>query len=186
MTRWKVDRRTFVKSVATAGVALTTSPISIEAAGGTKVLKIRHVGDIKALDPAFWVSRADVDTLAAIMNKLVRFQTVPGKQGWVKEIAESIEQLDDVTIRFTLKKGIPWSNGFGEMTSEDVKYSYERIAGVTGLAADTQFDWGSLKEVEIIDDLTGVIHLKEPFAPFGAARCLTRLPQLVAKKRVTC
>ena len=184
MTRWKVDRRTFVKSVAAAGAALTTSSFTIEASGGTKVLKIRHISDIKTLDPAFWLSRADVDTMAAIMNKLVRFQSTPGKQGWVKEIAESIEQLDDVTIKFTLKKGIPWSNGFGEMSSEDVKYSYERIAGVTGLAADTQFDWGSLKEVEIIDELTGVIHLKEPFAPLWGSTLPNVSGHIVCKKAV--
>ncbi|MSP83138.1 MAG: peptide ABC transporter substrate-binding protein, partial [Alphaproteobacteria bacterium] len=102
-------------------------------------------------------------------NRLVRFRA--NDPDWVieNEFAEEIEQVDPVTVKFRIKKGVPWSGGFGETTMEDVKYSFERIAGITGLTADYVVDWGALKEVEIIDAYTGVIHLKEPFAPLWAS-----------------
>src|SRR5207249_10537922 len=44
------------------------------------------------------------------------------------DAADSIEQVDDTHIKFRLKPGLKWSGGYGEMSAEDVKYSFERIA----------------------------------------------------------
>ena len=54
------------------------------------------------------------------------------------------------------------ARGYGEVTAEDVKFSYERYAELDSPYKD---DWATLDHVEVIDDYTGVIHLKEPFAP---------------------
>ena len=59
--------------------------------------------------------------------------------------------------------------GYGEMTSDDVKYSYERIAGITkpNLHAVYQGDWAALRRVKTEGKYAGTIILKESFAPLG-------------------
>ena len=44
----------------------------------------------------------------------------------VPTVAESWEQLDDVTYKFHLRKGVKFHNG-RECTSDDVKFSFERM-----------------------------------------------------------
>ena len=156
---------------ATAGVAGLAAATSLgkRVWGQTRTLTIQAYADIQILDPAFRLSGVEDDAMHCVTNRLVRFRA--NDPDWVieNEFAEEIEQVDPVTVKFRIKKGVPWSGGFGETTMEDVKYSFERIAGITGLTADYVVDWGALKEVEIIDAYTGVIHLKEPFAPLWAS-----------------
>ena len=57
-----------------------------------------------------------------------------------------------------------WTGDYGEVTAEDVKYSYERYID-PDLASPIIGDWLPLKEVEVLDKYNGIIHLKEPFAP---------------------
>ncbi len=73
------------------------------------------------------------------------------------------EWLDETRFSFTLREGLVWTGGFGPVTTEDVKFSYERIAGSDSAWA---YQFEKLKEVEIIDARSGVIHLTEAFAPF--------------------
>ena len=40
----------------------------------------------------------------------------------------SINQVDDTHIEFTLRDGLIWTDGYGPVTADDVKFSYERIA----------------------------------------------------------
>jgi peptide/nickel transport system substrate-binding protein len=61
-----------------------------------------------------------------------------------------------------------WQNGYGELTAEDVKYSYERFTD-PDLAAAYADDWATLDYVEVIDDYNGIIHLTEPFAPLWSS-----------------
>jgi peptide/nickel transport system substrate-binding protein len=151
-----------------AGLAFTAAPIE-RVWGQTRTLTVAQYADIQILDPAFRLSGVEDDAMHAITNRLVHFRANDPDWEIEKEFAEEIEQIDPLTVKFRIKKGVPWSNGFGETTMEDVKYSYERIAGITGLKADYVVDWQALKEVEIIDAYTGVIHLKEPFAPLWAS-----------------
>ncbi|HXV44710.1 MAG TPA: ABC transporter substrate-binding protein, partial [Anaerolineae bacterium] len=76
-----------------------------------------------------------------------------------------IEQSEDgLTIDFKLKEGVQFQGGYGELTAEDVKFSYERIADP---ATDSPYrgDWAALDHVEVTGKYTGQIILKEPFAP---------------------
>ena len=57
-----------------------------------------------------------------------------------------------------------FTGGFGEMTADDVKFSYERIAD-PAQQSEYADDMAQLDHVEVTDQHTGVIVLKEPFAP---------------------
>ncbi|MEX2647462.1 MAG: ABC transporter substrate-binding protein [Alphaproteobacteria bacterium] len=201
MTEWlnlgngrgmRLDRRQVMRGSAAIG-GLSAIALGRPAFAQTKSIRVRSYADIQILDPAFRLAGAEDDVMHCTMNRLVHFKANDPKWMLENEFAEEIEQIDPLTVRFRIKKGVPWSDGFGVTTTEDVKYSYERIAGITGLKADYVVDWQSLKEVEIIDEVTGVIHLKEPFAalwtsslPYGSGNVVCKAAtEALAEKRWT-
>ncbi|ESZ23436.1 ABC transporter substrate-binding protein [Mesorhizobium sp. L2C067A000] len=156
-----VNRRAILKAGAAlgGGIVVGGMPLSqaIWAAEG-KVLKVRSDGELAKLDPGHWARAVDVDVANCIYSKLIRYK--PGSEwAWELEAAEKIEQVDPTHIRFRLKKGIKFTGGYGEMTSKDVKFSFER--------AKDGPDWGNgaLDHVEIEDDYTGVLVFKTPYVP---------------------
>ena len=82
-----------------------------------------------------------------------------GIWGWEpSEYVEMIEQTDDLHISFKLKPGFMWSDDGGELTAEDVKFSFERYIG-----SDWETRWPTLDHVEVTDKYSGTIVLKSPF-----------------------
>ncbi|HSR34237.1 MAG TPA: ABC transporter substrate-binding protein, partial [Anaerolineae bacterium] len=147
-----------------------------------KILRVRLYGDIQNLDPAFQISENDTVVANAVMNGLVRY--CPNSYDICNELAEEIEQSEDgLQIRFKLKEGVQWHNGYGEVTAEDVKYSFERFID-PDLDAAYADDWATLERVEVIDDYNGIIHLKEPFAPLWTSTLPVGSGTIISKKWV--
>ena len=147
-----------------------------------KVLRVRLYGDIQNLDPAFQISENDTVVANAVMNGLVRY--CPNSYDICNELAESIEQSEDgLEITFKLKEGVMWHNGYGELTTEDVKYSFERFIDPE-LDAAYADDWATLDRVEIIDKYTGKIILTEPFAPLWSSTLPVGSGTIISKKWV--
>jgi len=178
-----LSRRRFLQSTALAAAA---GPLAAGAARAqSSTLKVRSYGEIQVLDPANRLASVEDAIFGACLNKLIEFDT--GTEFvWHKELAEEIEQVDPLTVKFTIRKGVPWSNGFGETTTEDVKFSFERIAGITdpNFQAAYRVDWEQLKEVEIVDAYSGVIHLNKPFAPLWTSSLPYGSGNIVCKKAV--
>src|SRR5262249_56733573 len=140
--------------------ALGIKPEHVLAADGD-VLKVRMVEDIQILDPGYMIGSAESTTLFACMPCLaVTTLGADGTWGWKpSEFVESISVSDDgMHIPFTLKKGLMWSNGLGEVTTDDVKFSFERM-----LKSDWSGRWPTLDHVDVKDKYNGVIVLKSPF-----------------------
>ncbi len=130
-------------------------------------LRIRTVMDITTLDPNVMPSTTDDAVAANVLEGLVAYE--PGGSGeLVNVLAEEVEVADDgLSVDFTLKEGIQFHGGYGELTAEDVKFSFERVAGLIEDPVETSYasDWATLEEVEVTDTYSGTIHLSEPFAP---------------------
>lgn len=143
-------------------------------------LNVRLDSDFTTLDPAFWQSGADYTMINVLFPKLIEFKS---GSDWEYELqaAESIEQVDELTIKFKLKPGLMWTGDYGEVTTEDVKYSYERYINPE-LDSPIIGDWLPLKEVEIVDKYNGIIHLKEPFAPIWWSTLPYTSGAIVSKK----
>jgi peptide/nickel transport system substrate-binding protein len=157
------------------------APQPTEAPAEPKILRVRNETDITNLDPAFWPSTNDVAVMTSIYEGLVGY--VPGTWEVKNYLAESIEQVDPLTIDFKLKEGIQFHGGYGEMTAEDVKFTFERLAD-PALDAVYAGDWATLDHVEVTGTYTGQIILKEPFA----ALWTTTLPMTsgwIMSKRAT-
>ena len=178
----RVGRREFIKGMSLLGAA-ALSPASVMAASATGgVLRARAYSDMRTLDPAFSQGVTDEEIQSSIYNKLVQYK--PGREwGWQLDAAAMIEQADDTHINFALRDDIGFTNGFGAMTAEDVKFSFERIVDPT-LESSNKPDMGPLNRVEVTGERTGTIVLNEPFAPLWSIALPYITGNIVSKKAV--
>lgn len=75
------------------------------------------------------------------------------------ELIENYNNIDDFTWEFTLKEGVTFHNG-DELTSNDVKFTLERVANDDSLRE--HWFYNQIKEVDIIDDYNFRILTHEP------------------------
>src|SRR5439155_12456881 len=185
----RVDRRQFFRRAAGLGIALPAASALFAAAAETAAgavdaapagkLRIRMLNDIANLDPAFYPTLDDSNVSVAINEGLVTFR--PGTFQVVNQLAQKFTpSRDGRSFDFTLKKGIQFHGNYGELTADDVKFSYERIADPK-LKSPYAGDWEALKEVKVKDKYSGTIVLKRPFAallrstlPVGSGLVLSR------------
>lgn len=161
MSTFQATRRDFLKSSAVVGAATFALPGFVNAAG-EKVVRIRARTDIKSLDTARAITTADFDVRHAVLTNLIQYK--PGNVWtWTHDAAEHIEQVSPTHTEFRLRPGIMWTEGYGEMTAEDVKYSYERMTSPELEATDRQ-EWEQLQEVKVTGKYSGVIVMKQPVA----------------------
>ena len=162
LTRRGISRRRFIQSTATLVTLAAIQPRGAFA-GDTSLMRVRQIDDLTSLDPAFRNTSSENNVMRSIYRSLIRYKA---GDKWETELdaAELLEQVDPTHIKFKVKQGIKWSDGSGEMTAEDVKYTYERHADPKTESPYAN-EWGPLEKVELTDKYSGTIVLKEPFAP---------------------
>jgi peptide/nickel transport system substrate-binding protein len=161
--KWTTDRRSFLKAAGAFGAAAMARPGFAWSADGD-TLRIRMDGDLQQLDPAFMIGGIDDVVMRAIYVSLNKLGDLRQGAPWSPWGAEKLEQTDPKTIAFTLIDGLKWTNGFGPVTAEDVKFSYERIAS-PDTASPWAYQFEQLDHVEVVDARNGIIHLKNPYQP---------------------
>lgn len=157
-------RRSFLRnaSLLALGAGIGAVP-GVGWSTGRDILRIRN-SDLTTLDPPMTLSGAEGIVVNAIHLSLIRFR--PGDTwNWELDAAEAFEQIDATRYAFRLRPGIRFTNGFGEMTAADVKYSLERVID-PALKAPNAPDMGTLSHVELTGRYSGIIVLKSPFAAF--------------------
>jgi len=158
----RMTRRSFLAAAGAFGAAAMAAP-RFALSQDRKTLTLRSYSDLQVLDPAYRLSLPEDDIIRSIFAPMMIPQT-GDSWGWKPVAVQRIEQLDDVTIRFQLKDNIVFTDGYGRMTADDVKFSLERIAD-PAMESPYAGDWSALKEVEVKDRLSGLIHLKNKFVP---------------------
>jgi len=124
----------------------------------------------------------DEQVAVNILEGMVEYKA--GTWEVVNVLAESVEQSEDgLTIDFKLKEGIQFHGGYGEMTAEDVKYSYERYIDPE-VDSPYRDDWANLDHVEVTGTYTGQIILKEPFAPLWTTTLPLQAGNVQSKKAI--
>ena len=161
MSSFSMTRRKFLGGSAALTAAFGSGMWSVGVgAQGERVLNVRLVRDIQILDPGYMIGGAEVTTQYAVLPRLA--QVPAGDEwGWAPSaFVESIGHRDPTHIDFELKPGLMWSGGFGELTTADVKFSYERMK-----ESEWSGKWEVLDHVEIQDAHRGTLVLNRPFAP---------------------
>jgi peptide/nickel transport system substrate-binding protein len=177
---WSTDRRAFLRLTGAAFAAATTAPRFAWAAEGT-TLRLRVDADLQVLDPKTLIGNLDDITLRMTQVTLVRLSDMRDGNTLSNYAAEVFQWRDPQTIAFTLRAGLVWTGDFGPVTADDVKFSFERIAGSDSPWA---YQMESLREVEVIDDRQGLIHLNAPFAPFPVIALPYYAGHIVSRKAV--
>jgi len=169
MGKFRQTRRQFLATTAVAGVASMFGPLGRRAHAATGgVLKVRTDRDIGTLDPGYMVGGSEIEVQKSVLPTLVDFSFVNGQLTWRPSMyAKSVVQRDATHIDFELHEGLKWTNGFGELSAQDVKYSFERMK-----TTDWAGNFDPMEKVEVTGAHTGTIVLAEPFAPF----IITSLP----------
>ena len=176
-----LTRRSFLASTSAFSAAGLAFPHMAVSQDG-KILTLRSYSDLQILDPAFRLSLPEDDIIRAIYPPLI--EPVSGDTWeWKTVAAASIEQLDDLTIAFTLKEGMGFTDGYGEVTADDVKFSIERISDPAN-ESPYAGDWAALKEVEVKDKLSGLIHLKNKFVPLWTTTLPTPASCILSRNAV--
>jgi peptide/nickel transport system substrate-binding protein len=131
---------------------------------------------VTALDPA---GSYDLGSSTLEYNLYQTLMTVPPNSNEiVGDAAESCEYDDPQTLTCTLKEGLKFSNG-NDLTSSDVKYSFERSIQIQDPNGAAIYLLGSITEeaadgtvtlnegaIETPDDTTVVFHLDKPDTTF--------------------
>lgn len=162
---------------------LVAAAIVVSAMAGTanaESLRVYVPSDPASLDPAFWGTSVDGYLMLNLLPRLA--SPAPGNE-WKLELdaAESVDRSDPLKIKFTLKKGIQWANGYGELTAEDVKFSFERhLDEKLGSYFASEYD--ALDNVEVTGTHSGVIHLKYAAVPMWQATLGWFTGTIISKK----
>ncbi len=126
-------------------------------------LTVAQGSDIVSLDPHGSNDQPSARVRAQIYDTLV-IQTedldlIPG-------LAESWEQIDDVTWHFNIREGVAFHNG-DPLTAHDVAFSIDRHRAEE-TASPSAFLVGFIEDVSVVDDMTVEIVTDAPFAPILA------------------
>src|SRR5690625_1337656 len=157
-------------ALAVAGVFLTPAITGLGGAAHAaenQELRISSMAaDISTLDPHRATSTSDKAVVGQIFNGLVRFPPGSADPSELEAaLAESWEVSDDNTVwTFTLRKGVPFHHGYGELTAEDVVFSLQRAADPDRSSFSTGFS--GVKSIEALDDYTVEITLEYPDVNF--------------------
>ena len=130
--------------------------LSFSAGAGAKTLKVGLDADPVSLDPQVQLSGGMIQLSHWVFDPLVRW-TQDGE--FEPRLATSWERVDDLTVRFYLRKGVKFHSG-NEFTAKDVKFTFERFYK----SADFKGLFAPFSGCSIVNDYTVDIKSKEPYA----------------------
>lgn len=175
-----------VKPFVIAAVAAITL-ISATIAQAQDTLRLRlQARDLGSIDPALTKTGDDETLVLQIFNSLVNL-----KRGTMDvdlanlqpELAERWDiSPDKKTWTFYLRPGVKWHKGFGDVSAEDVKFSYERqinpaLGGVHGAS------FKDIASIDVIDPLTVRFNLTQPNAFFHASALTPGFGRFIVPKK---
>jgi peptide/nickel transport system substrate-binding protein len=152
-------------------IAATQKTGSGKKEGGNVVVIIPQ--DLDYLDPHLAVAAGTSEVLFNIFEGLLK----PNEKGeLLPAIAESYQiSPDGLTYTFKLRNGVKFHNG-NPVTSQDVKFSYDRLAGTTtGKPLNPVFQ--DVQSIDAPDSSTVIIKLKKNNSSFLTALTAAVIPK---------
>ena len=123
-----------------------------------------NASDWESMDPAYITLQQESAIAMNIYNGLVNWEY--GSTEIVPDLAQSWDISEDGTVyTFHLRQGVMWQKDYGELTAQDVKFTFDRILN-PATSAPLASTYSIINSVDIIDDYTVQFTLNEPYAPF--------------------
>ncbi len=135
-----------------AGAVLAAS-LAFGASAAT--LKMAYDSDPVSLDPHEQLSGGTLQLSHMLFDPLVRWDD---SLQFEARLAEKWERVDELTMRFTLRKGVTFHSG-NKLTSKDVKWTFDRVSQ----SADFKAVFEPFAELKVIDDYTFDLVTVKPF-----------------------
>ncbi|MBI4279219.1 MAG: ABC transporter substrate-binding protein, partial [Armatimonadetes bacterium] len=131
------------------------------------------------LDPHLDTNKTSINYIEHLYSGLVQLDA---KLNPVPDLATAWKQHNPTTYEFTLRRGVKFHSG-RELTSEDVKYTFQRAVDPTVKSAKADY-FRPIKEIQTPDPYTVRIILAQPFAPFLTYLAMPGTAGIVAKETV--
>lgn len=164
-------------------LALVMSMALVNVSADAAELRVRIGSDVGNLDPARIFGIENQTVASHVYNGMVKYDQATNKI--LPDLATSWSVSPDGTVyTFKLRDGVMFHKGYGQLTSDDVKFSLERV-----LNPDTKSRYAGqlagVKAVEAPDPLTVNVVLEAPNA--GLLNKLTDFNQgwIASRKAVT-
>ena len=158
---------TILRSLSAALAAFLATALAMPCASAQTVLNVGAFGaDANKLDPHLSGGGQDTALFGYLFNGLARFK--PGSmepKDIELDLATGIESDASGKVwTITLRKGVRFHHGFGELTAADVVWSLDRVRSpkTSGFAST----FGVISAVEAVDDHTVRVTLKERVPSF--------------------
>jgi peptide/nickel transport system substrate-binding protein len=146
--------------LAPSGVAVSRRQDEAATPGGT--FNFARAEDSVGFDPIATFFNTDIWIMLNVYEPLVK--VAPSGTELEPLLAESWQISEDgLTYTFKLRSGVTFSDGT-PLKASDVKFSLERLKNDPNQL--WTFILNALETVEVPDDLTAVMHLNQPWAPF--------------------
>jgi len=156
-----ISRRTFLGRTGTTAAALVGAPLlGASRARAAEDRLVVAVGQWGIETPFAWRSSQSEKTLwECVHDPLI--QRDPKTFGYRPGLATEWKPSNDLkTWTFKLRAGVPFHEGWGELTSEDVKFTVEQNLRPDVPGGSAPFFRSQLDRVETPDKLTVVMHFK--------------------------
>jgi peptide/nickel transport system substrate-binding protein len=164
----RVSRRAFVAGtgMALAGAQVTPPLLTRAKAQGTDTLRLGWgARGLRTIDPHKSIQGVDEWAINHIHDKLVRMPlgrfptTLDEIEPGLATAWES--SPDSKTWTFTLREGVQFHKGFGEFTSADVKFSFDRVRDADRIGVRRPM-YDNIDEVEVDGPYKVIFHLEDP------------------------
>ena len=131
------------------------------AAGEGSVVQVALSGSPDTLDPHKTAGTLTFQSIRSVYDTLVE----PDRDGIiVPALAESWDVSDDSLVwTFHLRKGVKFHDG-SDFDAADVEATFRRLLDAS-TASPKASEFSTIADIDVVDDLTVVFTLSEPFAP---------------------
>lgn len=120
-----------------------------------------------SLDPAVALANSGFPLSFNMFDTLIRRDFLSNEEATGNKfepgLAESWEWVDETTLKLTLRDGLTFHNGEA-LTSEDVKFTFDRILDPDSQYVAARFQLGTIDHVEVVDQRVVTIATKQPDA----------------------
>lgn len=129
--------------------------LGLMAGANAATLKMAYDADPVSLDPHEQLSGGTMQLAHMTFDPLVRWDR---NLGFEPRLAEKWERIDDLTMRFHLRKGVKFHSG-NDFTAKDVLFTFNRLRN----SPDFKGIFAPFAELKVIDDYTIDLVTNKPF-----------------------